>query len=119
MTAIVDLIQNLALLVALSVVASMLGRRPIPTVPAFLVQGLLLGAVAVAGMLNAMSLGEGVQFDGRSVALSLCGLYFGPWAAIGASAMAGACRLWQGGVGVPMGLTGIIFATAVGIVGNL
>ena len=118
MTAIVDLIQNLALLVALSVVASMLGRRPIPRVPPCFVQGLLLGAVAVAGMLNAMSLGEGIQFDGRSVALSLCGLYFGPWAAIVASVMAGACRLWQGGVGAPMGLAGIIFSTVIGIVAH-
>lgn len=118
MTAIVDLIQNLALLVALSVVASMLGRHPIPKVPPFLVQGFLLGAVAVAGMLNAMSLGEGIQFDGRSVALSLCGLYFGPWAALAASVMAGACRLWQGGVGVPMGLAGICFSTVIGIVAH-
>lgn len=114
MSTIVDLIQNLALLVALSVVASMSGRHRIPRLHSAFVQGALLGSVAVAGMLNAMSMGPGIQFDGRSVALSLCGLFFGPWAALVAATMAATCRILQGGVGMPVGLVGIVFAASIG-----
>lgn len=114
MAAIVDLIQNLALLVALSVLASMSGRHRVPRLRNAFVQGVLLGAVAVAGMLNAMSMGPGIQFDGRSVALSLCGLFFGPWAALIAALMAATCRILQGGAGMPIGLLGIAFAAAIG-----
>lgn len=116
MSTILDLIHNLALLIALSVLASLPKRQQMPRAGSALIQGALLGSVAVAGMLNAMTLGPGLQFDGRSVAISLCGLYFGPLAATVAALMAAVCRILQGGTGAPMGVLAIILAAGIGAV---
>ncbi|HOH56693.1 MAG TPA: LytS/YhcK type 5TM receptor domain-containing protein, partial [Smithellaceae bacterium] len=76
-----DLIQNLALLVALSVVSAFIDRRwPRHTRAGALLQGVVFGAAAVVGMLRPLDMGGGLIFDGRSVMLSLCALFFGPLA---------------------------------------
>ena len=114
---ILDLIANLALLVALSNLSGFVRKRWEHGWPGAILQGLLFGATAIFGMLRPLSLGPGLIFDGRSVVISLCGLFFGPLAAVIAGSLAAACRYLQGGMGAPVGmlvigasvLTGLLF----------
>jgi len=91
--AIIELINNLAVLVALSVLSGFIGKRCRLHWQESVAQGLLFGGATVIGMLCPLELEPDAIFDGRSVMLSLCGLFFGPWAVLIAGAMATACRL--------------------------
>ncbi|MBI5843101.1 MAG: PAS domain S-box protein [Deltaproteobacteria bacterium] len=111
---VIALISNLSLLVALSVISEFIGQRWKTGVTAALLQGLVFGGAAVIGMLEPLVLGPGLIFDGRSVMISLCGLFFGPLAVTVASAMAFTCRVLLGGVGVYMGVLVIASSAVLG-----
>jgi two-component system sensor histidine kinase EvgS len=110
----IDLIYNLALLVALSSVSGFIGQRWENGRAGALLQGLVFGCVAVIGMLRPLVLAPGLIFDGRSVMISLCGLFFGPVAVAVAGGMAMVCRTVQGGVGAPMGVCVILSSALLG-----
>jgi len=113
---IIDLIFNLAVLVSVSVVSGFIGNRYKPeTMTGMILQGLLFGIVALVGMLNPFVLAPGLIFDGRSVVLSLCGLYFGPVAGFISAIIALAYRIYLGGSGVYMGISVITTSTLIGI----
>lgn len=101
----IDLLMNLALLVALTLVSLFLtklrprGRR------ADLLQGLLFGAASLLAMTRPMVFSPGIIFDGRSVMISVCAFYFGPAPGAVAAAMAAAYRVLLGGGGT---LTGVL-----------
>jgi hypothetical protein len=104
---IISLIYNLALLVALSVIFGFIGERRRYLVQyEALLQGFLFGSAAIIGMLLPLKLSPGLIFDGRSVAISLCALFFGPVAAGLAMAMAATLRIIQGGPGCGHGCVG-------------
>ena len=108
----IDLIHNLALLVALSVVSGSVGQRWEGRRRVAVLQGAVFGGAAVVSMLEPYVLAPGVQFDARSVAISISGLYFGPVAALVAGGMAGVCRILLGGAGAGTGLL-VIAASAL------
>lgn len=111
-----DLIFNLSLLVALSVVSGFIEHRlPRHRLLGALMQGVLFGGAAVIGMLRPLDLGSGLIFDGRSVMVSLCALFYGPFAALLACVMTTVCRLWIGGVGTLMGLLVIFSSATIGL----
>ncbi len=112
----IDLIYNLALLVALSVVSGFVETRwRRHTRLGALLQGMVFGGAAVIGMLRPFVFAPGLIFDGRSVMISLGGLFFGPWAAAVACLMAILLRLAQGGSGVGMGVLVILASAAIGV----
>ncbi len=114
---IVDLIYNLTLLVALSVVSGFIDLRwSRDTRSGTLLQGALFGGAALIAMLRPLNLGPGLIFDGRSVVVSLSGLFFGPWAAALASLMTIALRLALGGSGTLMGVLVILSSALIGVV---
>ncbi len=101
----VDLVLNLSLLVALSVLSGFIDKRlPGTSRSGALAQGALFGTAALLGMLRPLILGPGLIFDGRSVMVSLCALFFGPWAALPAVAFPMAYRVSLGGAGMATGL---------------
>jgi PAS domain S-box-containing protein len=110
-----DLINNLALLAVLTVASGFIGDRSLKRPWDRALQGVLFGCVAVVGMLHPFSLGEGLIFDGRSVMISLCGLFFGPLAALIAAAITLAGRACLGGVGLTMGALVIAESAAFGL----
>ena len=111
-----DLIINLALLVALTVVSGFIDRRwPKHTWIGVWLQGFLFGGAAVLGMLRPLVLGPGLIFDGRSVMVSLCALFFGPWAAVVAFGMTAACRIALGGMGTLTGVLVILSSAGIGL----
>src|SRR5660398_157535 len=111
------LVQNVALLVTLTVVLLMLYRRLKPGSLAYVfAAGILFGAVAMAGMATPVHFAAGVIYDGRSIVLALAGLFGGPVTAVVAALMSGAYRLYLGGAGTLPGLLVIGEAAAFGII---
>ncbi len=114
-----DLILNLALLIALTIVSGFLDLRwPRRTRAGVLMQGVLFGSAAVFGMLKPLNFGPGLIFDGRSVMLSLCALFFGPLAAIFAALPVAVFRLMMGGSGVVMGVLVVLSSTGIGLIAH-
>jgi len=112
---IIDLIFNLALLVSVCVLSGFVDNRwRRSSTTGIIFQGILFGSVALLGMVNPYVLAPGIIFDGRSVVLSLCGLFFGPVAGFIAAGMALVYRVGLGGSGVYMGVSVIITATLIG-----
>ncbi|MFZ2957044.1 MAG: PAS domain S-box protein [Candidatus Ozemobacteraceae bacterium] len=110
---IIDFISNLTLLIAFSVLSGFIDQRwKKATLPGELLQGGLFGCAAILGMLRPVIVGPGLIFDGRSVMVSLCGLFFGFWATALASAMTILFRIWQGGAGMATGCL-VIFTSAL------
>jgi len=101
---IIDLIYNLSVLVALSVLSGFIDNHfDRKTIKGVMFQGLLFGFVAIIGMLYPFNLMPGIIFDGRSIVISLCTLFFGPIAGLLSSLMAIIFRIILGGGGALMG----------------
>lgn len=113
---VLTLIQNVALLVALSVIliriTRRLGRRSMPTM---VLSGLLFGMVAVVGMMTPLRIVPGVIFDARSVVLAVAGFTGGPVVAGIAALIAAAYRLALGGGGAWVGVTVVLEASLLGV----
>jgi PAS domain S-box-containing protein len=117
MVVVTDLIYNLSILVALSSFSGFIARRwERTTVAGKILQGLLFGGVVILGMTFPFELEKGLIFDGRTIVIGLCTLFFGTTAGAISAAMAGIYRLWIGGVGLPTGLSTIIMAFVAGLV---
>lgn len=112
----VDLILNLSLLVAISVVSDFIYKRWQKQSFHSILQGLLFGTAAVLGMLRPFVLSHGLIFDGRSVVISLCSYFFGPMASAICAAMTISCRLFLGGKGTLTGVSVILTSCLVGLI---
>ncbi len=113
---IVDLVFNLALLVSVSVLSGFIDTRwQRTTTTGMILQGLLFGLVAHLGMSNPFVFAPGVIFDGRSVVLSLCALFFGTYSGMIAGSIALIYRIMLGGPGEIMGVSVILYSTLVGV----
>ncbi len=111
-----ELIFNLSLLIALSIISGFIGKRWIRhTAPGTLLQGVLFGGAAMLGMLNPLNLGPGLIFDGRSIMVSLCAMFFGPLAATAAGTMTIGLRLFLGGAGMITGSLVILSSAGIGL----
>jgi len=69
--------------------------------------GLLFGGVTIAGMMMPLHYAPGIIFDGRSIVLTLAGLFGGGICAAIAAVLAGAYRAFLGGAGIWAGLATI------------
>ncbi len=116
MKIIIDLVHNLALLVALSILSVHIASRIKTNWLCILLQGLLAGSIAVIGMMQPFTFSKGLIFDGRSVILSITALFFGPVPAVIAAVMAAALRVSIGGVGMWVGLSVITASVSIGTV---
>ena len=113
---ILDLIQTVALLLALSLLRGF-SMRCLATRPrlAELASGVIFGTVCVTDMMIPIDFAPGVIVDGRSVLLSMAGLFGGPVTGVIAGAIAGAYRLWLGGSGMAVGTLVIALGVALGL----
>ncbi len=111
----IDLIYNLAVLIALSVVSGFVDMRwKRHTLAGMIFQGMAFGSATVIGMLRPFVLGPGLIFDGRSVMISLGAFFFGPWTAAVACLMTIPLRIVQGGSGTVMGVAVILVSALIG-----
>ena len=114
---IVDLLYNLSVLIALSVLSGFINLRYDREKNSNkIIQGLLFGATVIVGILNPFVLTPGIIFDGRSIIISICSLIFGPISGVIASVMAVSFRLYIGGSGVTMGILVILSSFIIGLV---
>jgi len=103
---------NLGTITSFGVISILLSFRQKTHLGIPIIHGFLYGIGAVIGMLQPVVLKPGVIFDGRSILISIAGLFFGPIAAFMAALMVIAVRLFQGGPGVWVGcLTALVSAT--------
>jgi LytS/YehU family sensor histidine kinase len=110
------LIQNIALLAMLAIGLQILAQR-IKSRPAELhiAEGLLFGLACIVGMMAPVHFAPGIIYDGRSLVLSLAGLFSGPIPDIIAALISGAYRLYLGGSGAWVGTAVVVEATLLGI----
>lgn len=110
-----ELLHNITLLVTFNLMYMLIIRRWKPeSVPAQGLSGLLFGAVAVLGMMMPFTLMPGIIFDGRSIIISIAGLFGGPLTAGIAALICGAYRVYLGGAGAWVGVSVIVEAAIVG-----
>ena len=113
---IINFIQNSALLVSLSVLYGLIKwYKPRNKFFYQLLQGTWFGAVAIAAMMMPYAYSTGVIYDGRSVILTLAGLFGGGYTALVSVLMAGAYRIYLGGSGIWAGLATILFCSLTGL----
>ena len=112
----IDLVYNLALLVALSMVSGLLKQHWDAKGWRDLLRGLLFGGASVVAMMRPVVLSQGLIIDGRSIMISVCGLFFGPLAVAVAAGMAALYRLSLGGVGTVLGELVILASALLGLV---
>ena len=114
---IIDLIHNLALLLALIVISGFVQNKFKQKIRLHqILQGVLFGATAIIGMLDPFVLREGIIFDGRSIILSLCALFFGPVTGSIAAIIALIFRISLGGTGIIMGSLVIVTSFLIGYI---
>lgn len=113
----IALLQNVALIVLFTAVQQALsdgwlgrdglGQR--------VVSGAAYGLTGVASMMAAFELADGYIFDGRSIVLTLAGVFGGPVSALVAMLMCAAYRLYLGGIGAPAGVFVIVSSAFLGV----
>ncbi len=114
---VVELIYNLSVLVALSVLSGFIGNRFKRTeLKGKVFQGLLFGFTAIVGMLYPFTLAEGIIFDGRSIVISLCTFFFGTISGMIAALIAILYRIHIGGGGMVMGVLVIASSFIIGYI---
>ena len=111
-----ELLNNATLLLTLAVVYSLfIARLPRERTAVRLLNGLLFGTVALVAMLYPVTLAPGLIFDGRTVVISLAGVFGGIPSGAVAALIATGYRAWLGGPGVYMGVGTILTAAIMGI----
>ncbi len=114
--ALADLIRNSVLLIALSALYSLLARLRKKHELYFRVStGLVFGFAAIAGMVMSFSPAPGIIFDGRTVVLTMAGLFGGEMPAALAALLAAMYRFYAGGAGVWAGLASIAVCPLIGL----
>ncbi|MDX9976271.1 MAG: PAS domain S-box protein, partial [FCB group bacterium] len=111
-----NILNNIALLVTLSVVHNQIVtrlRKEGWTYP--VLSGLLFGIVGVVVMMNPVKFMPGVIFDGRSIILCVAGLFGGPITATVGAVMCAVYRIRLGGSGALMGVSVITASALLGV----
>ncbi|HAR36095.1 MAG TPA: hypothetical protein DCR87_04165 [Acidobacteria bacterium] len=112
----ISLILNVSLILALTALYNLVLRiATLEKKTGYLLQGLVFGLLAVAAMSVAYNYSSGVIYDGRSIILSLSGLYAGSIPTIIASLISLLYRYHLGGNGVWAGLATIVLCSATGL----
>lgn len=114
---VIDLLYSLFALVALSIISGFIETKfKGGSIQGKILQGLLFGIIAITGMLRPFVLEEGIIFDGRSVVISLCTLFFGPVAGTISAIMSIIYRIIIGGGGTITGVSVIIASLITGYI---
>jgi len=114
--ALVPLVNNVALLLALGVAYDTLVlQRRAYTLRRQLLFGFILGMVGLAVMHNSWQFAPGILFDTRSIVISISGLFLGLVPTLVAWAMTVLYRLHEGGHGAVMGVAVMTTSAAIGL----
>lgn len=115
-----DIISNISVLIAFSIVSGFIDKRwQRSSLAGKLLQGTLFSIAVVTGMLYPFIYNPGIIFDGRSIVISLCTLFFGPVSGLMTAISAALTRLIIGGDGTLMGVMVIVFSFLTGLLFHL
>lgn len=110
-------IQNAALLVTLSFLYGIIKfYRPQKDIHFQLISGTWFGMVAIAAMTMPYQYQTGTIYDGRSVVLTLAGLWGGGIPTLTSIIISAAYRIYLGGTGVYAGIATIVFCATTGLI---
>lgn len=109
----IELLYNLGILISIGIIAGEIGKD---RKYSRYYQGIVFGVASILVMSHPLVIAKGLIFDGRSIMISIVGAYFGGISAFIATLMAGILRIYQGGIGMKMGVAVISFS---GIIGSL
>jgi|GEM_PF-2991804 len=116
LTTLFSLIQNIALLVTISVVHQLILQKSAKgTLRYQVLSGLLFGCAGIAVMLTPFRFAPGIFFDSRSIILGVAGLFGGPMVALIAAAICGTFRIGLGGSGAWVGVMVVMQAAVLGV----
>ncbi len=111
-----EMFHNIALILGLSILYSFVYRRFHQRTAGYQIySGLLFSIMTIIGMLLPFHLLPGVIFDGRSILVSIAGLFGGPIPAIITALLTAVVRLHLGGPGALMGVSVTTFSAVCGI----
>jgi len=111
------LLRNTGLLAVVALVYGLgIARLPQRHWNAF--TGLVCGVGAIFAMLDPTEIMTGVLVDSRTTMVALGAFFGGPVGAVIAGGIAGAYRLYLGGIGAPAGATVIAVASIMGVIGH-
>ena len=111
----VDLVNNIAFLIALIAAVQVVTTRFHSQVTGRRVMlGFLFGGVTLLGMLSPVTFEPGLIFDGRSIVLAVAGVVGGAITAGIAAAMAAVYRYQLGGIGATVGIAVILVSALLG-----
>jgi len=114
----IDLIQNIALLLAFSMLYDYFWTRHENMKNIFykVGAGVMLGLVGIILTSTPWTFKEGVIFDARSIILSISGLFFGIIPTFLAMIIVGLFRIYLGGDGMYMGVAVVVSSSLIGMV---
>ena len=112
-----NLIYNLSMLLVFSFVFSIVNNKigKVTKGRDFLA-GLLIAGTGLTIMINPVPYTVGIIYDGRSILLSMTGLFFGVIPTMIAVLVMGLYRIFLGGAGMVAGLATILSSTAIGFI---
>jgi len=109
----INIARNIAILLALCMGYTMIFRnKDRRSLSGRILAGVVFGTASVIGMLTPVTFAPGIIFDGRSILISIAGLFAGGLPALIAATIASVCRIAIGGPGTSMGC-GVIVTSAV------
>jgi PAS domain S-box-containing protein len=112
----IDLLQGVALLLALSLLQSFVIRLwPWDRYTGQVASGLVFGGLCVVGMMMPLELAPGLIFDARSVIVTMAAAFGGLLVGGISALIAIAYRLWLGGAGAVVGVYTILIAFTIGL----
>src|SRR5665648_3707 len=114
---ILGLVQNIALLLAFSMLYDYFWSRDESTKSIFfkIGTGIVLGGIGIVLILTPWTFIPGIIFDTRSVILSVSGLFFGAIPTIIAMTITGLYRFYMGGAGALMGIAVVFTSGTIGL----
>lgn len=110
-------IQNIAILLALSLLHYLFGLRPVSHYKGVkeIFMGFAIGIIGIILMMSEWTLQPGLVFDSRTILLSVSGLIIGPIPTIIAMAFTAMYRIYMAGDGIVMGVATILTSGTTGI----
>jgi PAS domain S-box-containing protein len=113
---IVTFVQNATLLITLSVLYGLLKwYKPSKEFYFQFISGLWFGFVAIAAMMMPFRYDSGIIYDGRSVVITLAGLWGGGYTTLISAGIAIIYRIYLGGAGVYAGVATLLFCGLTGL----
>ncbi len=110
----VDILFNLGILVTFSIISAFILQNMKMGKVQEILQGVIFGISSLIVMLNPVVITKGLIFDGRTIMISIAGMFFGPVTAAISGGMAVILRIYQGGMGMKMGVAVIICSASLG-----